>query len=87
MTQHDEGPQREVDYRRLAVAAVAALIVIAFVIFVSQNGEDVVIEFLNVDSTVPLWLLVLIAMLAGAVLWGGLSSIRRRRRSRRHPQE
>lgn len=83
MTPHDEGPQQEVDYRRLAVAVLAAVIIIAFVVFVSQNDEDTQIEFLNVDYMMPLWLLVLIAMVAGAVLWGGLSWIRRRRRARR----
>lgn len=87
ITEPESPPQKEIDYRRLTVAIIAALIVIAFVVFVSQNNEDVPVEFLNVEYTVALWLLVLIAMVAGALLWGGLSWLRRRRRAARRVQE
>ena len=87
MTEHDEQPQKEIDYRRLSVVVLAALIVLAFIVFVSQNGEDTEVEFLGYDSTIPLWLLVLIAMVAGAALWGGLSWIRRRRKAARRRHE
>jgi uncharacterized integral membrane protein len=83
MTERDEQPQREFDYRRLTVVILAGIIVLVFVVFVVQNGTESTIEFLGFDITLALWLLVLIAMVAGAFLWGGLSWVRRRRKARR----
>ena len=57
----------------------------ALVIFMIQNNEDVPVEFLFWEFTWPVWLLTLVAALAGALVWFGLGVIRRhnRRQERR----
>ena len=61
--------------RRLAV----------LVIFLVQNREDVTVEFLFWEFTWPVWLLTLVAAVAGALVWLGLGVLRRhgRRKERR----
>jgi uncharacterized integral membrane protein len=46
------------------------------VIFMVQNTDDVVVEFLGWSFTWPVWLLTLV----GAFVWIGLGVIRRHRR-------
>ena len=52
----------------------------ALVIFMIQNTDDVTVKFLFWDFTCPVWLLILVAALIGAVVWLGLGVLRRHRR-------
>jgi len=49
-------------------------------IFMVQNTEDVTVQFLFWDFTWPLWFLILVAALIGAIVWLGLGVLRRHRR-------
>lgn len=60
---------------------VAGLIVIGFAIFVAQNTEDTQFEFLTFNFTWPLWLVLVIVFVLGALAGQGLLWLRRRRRS------
>ena len=71
---------------RLSGGAIASLGgVAALVIFMSQNTEDVTVQFLGWEFTWPVWLLVLVSALIGALVWFGLGVLRRhgRRSDRR----
>jgi uncharacterized integral membrane protein len=50
------------------------------VIFMSQNTEDVTVKFLGWEFTWPVWLLVLVSALIGALVWFGLGVLRRHQR-------
>ena len=50
------------------------------VIFMLQNTEDVTVKFLFWKFTWPVWLLVLVAAVVGAIVWLGLGILRRHRR-------
>ena len=66
---------------RLSGGAIASLGgVAALVIFMSQNTEDVTVQFLGWKFTWPVWLLVLVSALIGALVWFGLGVLRRHRR-------
>ena len=66
---------------RLSGGAIASLGgVAALVIFMSQNTEDVTVQFLGWEFTWPVWLLVLVSALIGALVWFGLGVLRRHRR-------
>jgi uncharacterized integral membrane protein len=52
-----------------------------------QNTEDVTVTFLFCDFTWPVWLLVLVAALVGALVWFGLGVLRRHRRRVERRQE
>ena len=61
----------------------AVLVVVALIFFVVQNGDDVAFEWLVFDMTGPLWVVIVVAAVAGAVLSEVLGFRRRRRRRRR----
>ena len=63
--------------------AAAVLLVVALIFFVVQNGDDVAFEWLVFDMTCPLWVLILVSAVAGAVLNEVFGFVRRRRRRRR----
>jgi len=72
--------------RRLSGGAIASLSGVALlVIFMLQNRERVPFDFLWWTLTWPLWLLILVSALVGALVWFGLGVIRRhnRRKQRR----
>lgn len=46
----------------------------------SQNTEDVTVQFLGWEYTWPVWLLVLVSALIGALVWFGAGVVRRHRR-------
>jgi uncharacterized integral membrane protein len=71
---------------KLGGGAIATLVgAAALVVFMIQNTDDVIVEFLFWDLTWPVWLLTLLAALVGALVWFGLGVIRRhnRRQERR----
>jgi uncharacterized integral membrane protein len=66
---------------RLSGGVIASLGgVAALVIFMSQNTEDVTVQFLGWEFTWPVWLLILVSALIGALVWFGLGVLRRHRR-------
>ena len=66
---------------RLGGGAIASLIGGgALVVFMVQNTDDVTVQFLVWDFTWPVWLLILVAALIGALVWFGLGVLRRHRR-------
>ena len=66
---------------RLSGGAIASLSGVAvLVIFMSQNTEDVTVQFLGWEFTWPVWLLILVSALIGALVWFGLGVLRRHRR-------
>ena len=67
--------------RRLSGGAIASLSGIGvLIIFMVQNTEDVTVDFLFWSFTWPLWLLILVAALVGALVWFGVGVVRRHRR-------
>jgi len=66
---------------RLGGGAIASLTGVgALLVFMVQNTEDVTVKFLFWEFTWPVWLLVLVASLFGALVWFGLGVLRRHRR-------
>jgi uncharacterized integral membrane protein len=61
-----------------AIASIAGGGVLA--IFMAQNRDDVTVSFLGWEFTWPVWLLILVSALFGALLWLGLGVLRRHRR-------
>jgi uncharacterized integral membrane protein len=71
---------------KIGAGAIAALGGVAvLVVFMLQNTEEVTVEFLAGNFTWPLWLLIFVAAVAGALVWLGLGVLRRhaRRKERR----
>ena len=58
----------------------AAAIAIALIAFIGQNRADTEVSWLFLDGTWPLWLLIVIAAVLGAVLSEILGWLLRRRR-------
>lgn len=66
---------------RLSGGAIASLVgIAALVIFMVQNTNDVKIKFLVWNFTWPVWLVVLVSAVVGALVWFGLGVMRRHRR-------
>jgi uncharacterized integral membrane protein len=66
---------------RLGAGAIASIGGVALlVIFIVQNTEDVRLDFLFWDFTWPVWLLVIVSAVLGALVWLGLGILRRHRR-------
>lgn len=79
----DEGSEREQRQEglRLGGGAIASIAGgAALLIFMGQNTKDVTVKFLWGEFTWPVWLLVLISALIGALVWFGLGVLRRHRR-------
>jgi uncharacterized integral membrane protein len=73
---------------RLGAGAIASLIgLAALVIFMIQNTEDVTVKFLFWKFTWPVWLLILVAALIGALVWFGLGVLRRHRRRKERRED
>ena len=78
MSQQDDASQGG---RKLGGGAIASLTGLGvLLIFVVQNTEDVVFNFLFLDFTWPLWLYTIVVALFGALVWFGLGVMRRHRR-------
>ena len=77
----DESTSPQAEGRRLGGGAIASLTGVGLlVIFMLQNTESVRLDFLFWSFTWPLWLLILVTALIGAVVWFGLGVLRRHRR-------
>jgi uncharacterized integral membrane protein len=58
----------------------AALVAIALIAFIGQNRADTEVSWLFLDGTWPLWLVIVIAAVLGAILSEVLGWLIRRRR-------
>ena len=80
----DEATSRGAEQQRglqLGGGAIASIAGVgALAIFMGQNTEDVTVKFLAWEFTWPVWLLVLISALIGALVWFGVGLLRRHRR-------
>ena len=86
MNEEPEPLEAKPDGKKLSIPprlVAAVLLVVALIFFVVQNGDDVAFEWLVFDMTGPLWVVILVAAVAGAVLNEVFGLIRRRRRRRR----
>jgi len=74
-------PVEQQNRRALGGGAIATLVgLVLLAIFMAQNTDDVSVEFLGWEFTWPLWLVVLVSAVVGALIWLGLGMIRRHRR-------
>ena len=74
--------------RRLSGGAIASLIGVGLLlVFMIQNTEDVTLDFLFWSFTWPLWLLMIVSALLGALVWFGLGVMRRHRRRKERRQD
>ena len=87
VTSSDSQPEAGLDTgRKMSVRpgmVVAVLLVVALIAFVVQNGSDVPVKWLFIEVNGPLWAVIVVSAVAGAVLaqiLGWLISRRRRRR-------
>ena len=59
---------------------VAAVFAAAFIVFVSQNTTGTDVTWLFFDASAPLWIVIIVAAVAGALLSEVLGILWRRRR-------
>jgi len=82
------GPVETKEGFRLGGGAIVSLVgLAALVVFMIQNTEDVKVKFLWIDFSWPVWLLVLVSALVGALVWFGLGVLRRHRRRKARRDE
>ena len=74
--------EEEQDSTGLVRVIGAALIAAALIAFIGQNRSDTQVSWLFLDAVWPLWLLIVIAAVLGAVLSEVLGWLIRRRRRR-----
>ena len=60
----------------------AALVAVALIAFVVQNTDSTPVQWFFIDRSAPLWLIIVISAVAGALLSEILGWILRRRRPR-----
>ena len=76
--------QASASNRRVAGLVLAGVIVIAAVVFILQNTEEAPVQFLFFSREVPVYIVIVISMVLGALLT--LIALWLRRRSKRHKQ-
>ena len=77
----DQGAGGNNNRARMGAGAIASLTGVGLlVIFMLQNRDDAQVDFLFWNFTWPLWLLILVSAVAGALVWLGLGVMRRHRR-------
>ena len=64
----------------LATVIGAAIVAVALIAFIGQNRADTEVSWLFLDGTWPLWLVIVVAAVLGAVLSEVLGWLLRRRR-------
>jgi uncharacterized integral membrane protein len=79
MSEEPEVEQEEASTGLVTVIGAAA-IAIALIAFIGQNRADTEVSWLFLDGTWPLWLVIVIAAVLGAVLSEVLGWLIRRRR-------
>ncbi|GJM39624.1 MAG: hypothetical protein DHS20C19_29910 [Acidimicrobiales bacterium] len=76
-------PEESTESTGLATVVSAAVVAIALIAFIVQNRSDTEVSWLFIDGTWPLWVVIVIAAVAGAVLSEVVGwMLRRRRRNR-----
>ncbi len=79
----EELSEKEGAIAGLGTVVGAAVVAIALAAFVVQNTDDTPVQWLFVDRSAPLWVVIVISAVAGAALSEVLGwMIRRRRRNR-----
>ena len=79
-------PDKKNDGKKLSIPpglVMLVLVVVGLIFFVIQNGDNVDFEWLVFDMSGPLWVVIIVAAVAGAVVNEVYGFIRRRRRRRR----
>jgi uncharacterized integral membrane protein len=79
MSQPDERPTRA-NAKAAGGAIATGGGVAALAAFVLQNTDDVPVSFLFWEFTWPVWLLIVVSAIFGAIVWFGAGVMRRRRR-------
>ena len=79
---HPAGDREYKDRGSRVGLIIALTVAIAAVIFVLQNSDETAVEFLFLNTTVPLSVVIMVSMVLGAVLGSFLGYTRRRRRWR-----
>lgn len=74
--------EKEKESTGLVTVISAAVIAVALIAFIGQNRDDTEVSWLFIDGTWPLWLVIVIAAVLGAVLSEVLGWLIRRRRRR-----
>jgi uncharacterized integral membrane protein len=64
----------------LATVGTAAVVAIALIAFIGQNRSDAEVTWLFLDGTWPLWIVIVVSAVAGAVLSEVVGWLLRRRR-------
>jgi uncharacterized integral membrane protein len=49
--------------------AIGALVTIAMVLLIAQNGESAQLDWLAFHFTAPLWIMLLLTAIAGGIVW------------------
>jgi uncharacterized integral membrane protein len=84
----ENGSGKKSDGRRLGGGAIASLSGVGLlIIFMIQNTEDVRLDFLVWHFTWPLWLVVMLSAVLGALVWFGLGVLRRHRRRKERRED
>ena len=66
---------------RVGVGAILSLVgVAALLVFVLQNTKSIDVDFLFWTLTWPLWFLIVVSAVLGAMAWFGMGVVRRHRR-------
>ena len=79
-------PDKKSGGRKLSIPPgllVLVLVLVGLIFFVVQNGDSVDFEWLVFDMSGPLWVVILVSAVGGAVVNEVYGFIRRRRRRRR----
>ena len=86
MNEELKPPEAKPDRKGLSIPprfVAAGVVLAALVLLVVQNHDDVSLEWLVFDMSGPLWVVILVAAVAGAVVNEVFGFVRRRRRRRR----
>lgn len=70
-------------FRLNAKQFVGIVVAVVLVVFILSNRKDVTVQFLTVDFTLSLWLVLTITALAGAVVGALVFARRQKRKARR----